>query len=287
MRTLFTAFLALYLMGTIQGQPIAKPIQLKQINVVKTNFRNLKSGEAVHKSYLFENGKLTTIQTSDVTQSFFYNAKNLLEHTVKERNGSNWKEVIKYKYDQNDQLILFTKKYDEDGKFSTKTVTYTYEGSRIKQVTNKSTTQQLFVEDVDYVTENGLITRRSIQDRNGQIIVKTEFSYNNENQNRQTNLLGDKNIKYFGYDQKQSANLLIVQNIFGPNYKIIVPLISYQEEEFDFGFISAHNELKFTTTANTIVRAGNFKYNASNYPESYFLIEDSGMIKTFKNYVYE
>ncbi len=68
---------------------------------------------------------------------------------------------------------------------------------------------------------------------------------------------------------------------------MIVPLISFQEEEFEFTFISMNNELKFTSTANTIVRAGTFKYNAQNYPASYSLIEDSGMIKTVKTYTYE
>ena len=271
----------------LQSQTLDKSLQLKQIAVVKTNFRNLKSGEMVNKTYAFVNGKLTTIKTSDVTQSFFYNKKGLLDHTVKDRNGSNWKEVISYAYDAEDRLILFTKKYDEDGKFVTKTVTYTYDGSRIKQVTKKSTTQQLFVEEVDFVVENGKVVRRSVRDRNKQIIHKTEFYYDKENQTKQTGLLGDKTIKYFGYDDKESANLLMVKNIFGPNYQVIVPLVSFQEEEFEFTFISPNNELKFTSTANTIVRAGTFKYNAQNYPASYSLIEDSGMIKTVKTYTYE
>ena len=57
----------------LQSQTLDKSLQLKQIAVVKTNFRNLKSGEMVNKTYAFVNGKLTTIKTSDVTQSFFYN----------------------------------------------------------------------------------------------------------------------------------------------------------------------------------------------------------------------
>jgi len=138
------------------------------------------------------------------------------------------------------------------------------------------------VEEVDLVVENGKVVRRSVRDRNKQIIHKTEFYYDKENQTKQTGLLGDKTIKYFGYDDKESANLLMVKNIFGPNYQVIVPLVSFQEEEFEFTFISPNNELKFTSTANTIVRAGTFKYNAQNYPATYSLIEDSGMIKTVK-----
>lgn len=287
MKNYFAAFALMAFSYGLQSQTLDKSLQLKQITVVKTNFRNLKSGEMVNKTYAFDNGKLTTIKTSDVTQSFFYNKKGLLDHTVKDRNGSNWKEVISYGYDAEDRLILFTKKYDEDGKFVTKTVTYTYDGSRIKQVTKKSTTQQLFVEEVDFVVENGKVVRRSVRDRNKQIIHKTEFYYDKENQTKQTGLLGDKTIKYFGYDDKESANLLMVKNIFGPNYQVIVPLVSFQEEEFEFTFISPNNELKFTSTANTIVRVGTFKYNAQNYPTSYSLIEDSGMIKTVKTYTYE
>ena len=287
MKTYFAAFVMMAFSYGVQSQTLEQPVQLKQIAVLKTNFRNLKSGEAVHKTYDFENGKLLTIKTSDVTQSFFYNQKGFLDHTVKDRNGSNWKEVITYGYDAQNRLILFAKKYDENGSKVTKTVTFAYEGSRIKQVTKKSTTQQLFVEEVDYVLENGLLARRSVRDRNKQIIHKTEYYYEKGNNTKQSGLLGDKTIKYFGYDTKESANVLLVKAIFGPKYQVIVPLVSFQEEEFEWAFISANNELKFTSTANTIVRAGTFRYNAMNYPVSYSLIEDSGMIKTVKTYTYE
>ena len=119
MKIYFAAFALMAFSYGLQSQTLDKSLQLKQIAVVKTNFRNLKSGEMVNKTYAFDNGKLTTIKTSDVTQSFFYNKKGLLDHTVKDRNGSNWKEVISYGYDAEDRLILFTKKYDEDGKFVT------------------------------------------------------------------------------------------------------------------------------------------------------------------------
>ncbi|MGL2992912.1 hypothetical protein [Flavobacterium sp. TSSA_36] len=287
MKTYFVAIVMLAFSLGSHSQAIDKPVQLKQIAVVKTNFRNYKSGEAVHKTYAFESGKLSSITTSDVTQRFFYNAQGLLDHTVKERNGSHWKEVITYKYDTANRLIVFAKKYDENGSQVTKTVTFAYEGSRIKQVTQKSTTQQLFVEEVDYVVENATLVRRSVRDRNQQIIHKTEYFYDKGNLIKQTGLLGDKTIKYFGYDDKASANLLMVKNIFGPHYQVIVPLVSFQEEEFEFTCISGHNELKFSSTANTVVRAGIFKYNAQNYPASYSLIEDSGMIKTVKIYTYE
>lgn len=287
MKTYFAAFVLMTFSYVIHSQTPNKPIQLKQITVVKTNFRNLKSGEAIHKTYDFDQGKLVTIKTSDVTQSFFYNAKGLLDHTVKDRNGSNWKEVITYGYDAQNRLVLFSKKYEENGSKVTKTVTYTYEGSRIQQVTKKSTTQQLFVEEVDFVIENGKLVRRSVRDRNKQIVHKTEYLYEKGNNTKQTGLLGDKTIKYFGYDTKESANLLMVKAIFGPNYQVIVPLVSFQEEEFAIHDVSVNNEIKFNTSTSPIIKAGTFKYNVQNYPASYVLIEDSGMIKTVKTYLYE
>ena len=195
--------------------------------------------------------------------------------------------MINYGYDTQDRLVSFVKKYDENGSAVTKTVTFEYEGSRIKQVTKKSITQQLFVEEVDFVVENGKLVRRSVRDRNAQIIHKTEYNYYKENLTKQTGLLGDKTIKYFGYDDKGSANQLLVKAIFGPHYQVIVPLVSFHEEEFALTFVSNNNETKFNSTANTIVRSGTFKYNALNFPESYILIEDGGMIKTEKKYIYE
>jgi hypothetical protein len=63
MKTYFAAFALMAISYGTQSQNTDKLLQLKQISVVKTNFRNLKSGEMVNKTYAFENGKLTIIKT--------------------------------------------------------------------------------------------------------------------------------------------------------------------------------------------------------------------------------
>lgn len=286
-----TYIIAIFMMAfpcLTQSQIQENPVKLKQINIVKTNFRNLKSGEIVNKTILFKEGKLLSIKTSDVIQSFFYNQKGLLDMSVKERQGSNWKEVINYVYDKEEQLIKFSKKYEEGGELVAKTVTITYEGARVKVATKKSTSHETLVEDLEYIVENGLIVRRSSRDRNQQIVSKTEYVYGKDNIVRHKGLLADKSIKSYAFDDKNSADLLIVKNIFGPNYKIIVPLISFHEEEFDFQSISNNNELSFTSTsANHIGRSVKYKYNNLNYPVSYFLSQENGVVKTEKTYFYE
>lgn len=283
--------LAIFMMAfptLMQSQNQENPVKLKQINIVKTNFRNLKSGEIINKTILFKDDKLFSIKTSDVIQSFFYNQKGLLDMSLKEKEGSSWKEIVNYTYDGEQRLVKFSKKYEEDTKYVTKTVTFTYEGGRVQAVTKKSNTQQVFIEDIEYIVENGLIVRRSSRDRNQQIINKTEYVYGKDNIVRHKGLLGDKSIKSYTFDDKNSADLLIVKNIFGHNYKVIVPLVSFYEEEFDFQSISNNNELSYTSTAaKEIIKSGKYKYNNLNYPTSYFLLEDNGMIKTVKNYIYE
>jgi hypothetical protein len=54
----------------MQSQASENIVKLKQINIVKTNFRNLKSGEIVNKTIFFKDGKLQSIKTSDVI--FFF-----------------------------------------------------------------------------------------------------------------------------------------------------------------------------------------------------------------------
>jgi hypothetical protein len=49
----------------------------------------------------------------------------------------------------------FTKKYEEGGELVTKTVTISYEGSRVKVTTKKSTNHQIVLDDIEYVVENG------------------------------------------------------------------------------------------------------------------------------------
>lgn len=263
-------------------------VKLKQINIVKTNFKNLKSGETINKTIFFKDGKLESIKTSDVIQHFFYNPKGLLDMTVKERVGSNWKEVINYTYNPEEKLIKFTKKYEEGGELVTKTVSINYEGARVKATTKKSNNHQFLVDDIEYIVENGLITRRNSRDRNQQIINKTEYVYSKDNIIRHKGLIGDKTIKNYTFDDKNSAELLIVKNIFGPNYKVIVPLVSFHEEEFDIESISANNELTFVpTTTNYVGVSRKYKYNNLNYPISCSLIEDNGIVRTEKKYIYE
>lgn len=272
----------------MQSQVSENIVKLKQINIVKTNFRNLKSGEIVNKTIFFKEGKLESIKTSDVIQSFFYNTKELLDMTVKERVGSNWKEVINYGYNKEEQLTKLIKQYEENGEQVTKTVTITYEGPRVKVITKKSNSPQSQMEDIEYVIENGLINRRLTRDRNQQIVNKIEYVYLKDNMVRHKGLIRDKSIKNYTFDDKNSVNLLIVQNIFGANYKVIVPLVSFHEEEFDLGSIGVNNELVFSSTAvNAIGKSRKYKYNASNYPVFCSLVEDNGIVKTEFSYVYE
>ncbi|MFV8324667.1 hypothetical protein [Flavobacterium sp. ZS1P14] len=67
-----------------------------------------------------------------------------------------------------------------------------------------------------------------------------------------------------------------------------MPIVSFLEEEFDFQSISNNNELSFiSTSANQISEYGKYKYNNLNYPISYSLSQEKGMLKTEKNYFYE
>ena len=288
MKTYLMALFVLAMTCTSYSQSQTTTTKIIAIHCVKTNFKNLKSGEITHKNYTFKDGKLTSIKTSDILQSFFYNSKDLLDMTVKERQGSNWKEVINYTYNTNDQLIKFVKKYEENGELVTKTVSIAYEGSRVKVITKKSNSQQAVVDDIEYVVENGIIVRRSTRDRNQQIVKKVEYLYFKENPIRHKDLLGDKQIKNFTFDDKNSVNALLVQNIFGTHYKVIVPIVSFHEEEFDFESIGNNNVLNFSSTAvDAVGKTRKYKYNAANFPVSCSLIESNGIVKAEISYSYE
>lgn len=288
MKTYLMALFVLAMPCLSYSQSQTTTTKIKAIHCVKTNFKNLKSGEITHKNYTFKDGKLSSIKTSDILQSFFYNSKDLLDMTVKERQGSNWKEVINYTYNANDQLIKFVKKYEENGELVTKTVNITYEGSRVKVITKKSNSQQAVVDDIEYVVENGIIVRRSTRDRNQQIVKKVEYLYFKENPIRHKDLLGDKQIKNFTFDDKNSVNALLVQNIFGTHYKVIVPIISFHEEEFEFESIGNNNVLNYSSTAvDAVGKTRKYKYNTSNFPVSCSLIESNGIVKTEISYSYE
>ena len=261
---------------------------LKQIKVVQRFYKNSKDGEIINKDITFLDGKLHTVKTSDVIQSFFYDENGLLNKTTKERVGSDWKEVSTYKYDLDGRILNFSKKYQEGNEYVTKTVKFTYEGARIKADAKRSNSHQQLVEDVEYIVENGLIVRRVMRDRNKQIIHKTEYSYNNGNVTRHTGLVGDKTIKYFTYDDKGSPDLLIVQNLFGAHYRVITPLISFYDDEFEFQSISENNELTFKATGERYIPiTEKFKYNTNNYPVSSSKVQGDGLVKTDTSYFYE
>ena len=272
----------------VHSQDDTAPVRLKQINIVKTNYQNFKDGEIVNKTVLFHDGKIQSITTSDVIQKFFYNKSGLLDMTVKEKVGSDWKEVANYVYDADLNITKFTKKYQEGNEYVTKTVSFTYEGARIKAITKKSNSHLSPYEDIEYVTENGLIARRTMRDRNKQIIGKIEYVYTNDNVIKHKGLVGDKISKTYTFDDKKSVESLIVQNLFGDNYKVIVPLISYHEDEFSFEAISYNNELNFIPSSTVYVGVTRkYKYNKLNFPISCSQLEENGIVKTEKTFIYE
>jgi hypothetical protein len=286
MKTYFIAILMMVFPCLSHSQDAA--VKLKQINIVKTNYQNSKDGEIVNKTMVFKDGKLQTITTSDVIQHFYYNKNGLLDMTVKDKVGSDWKEVVNYTYDADNNIIKFVKKYQEGPNYITKVVSFGYEGARVKVTTKKSTNHQNLVDDIEYIVENGIIVRRTSRDRNKQIIGKIEYVYVNDNVSKHKGLVGDKISKSYTYDDKKSVDQLIVQSLFGDNYKVIVPMISYHEEEFEFESISYNNEMNFSPSSAVLVAISRkYKYNKLNYPISCSQIEENGIVKTEKTFIYE
>jgi hypothetical protein len=288
MKTYVITILLMVMPFLANSQDQDKPIRLKQINVIKTNYQNLKDGEIVNKTVLFKEGRIETIQTSDIIQKFFYNPKGLLDMTVKEKTGSDWKEVVNYVYDADLNITKFIKKYQEGNEYVTKTVSFSYEGARIKALTKKSNNHQSPLEDIEYIIENGVIARRTSRDRNKQIIGKIEYVYLNDNVTKHKGLVGDKISKTYTFDDKKSVESLIVQSLFGDNYKVIVPLISYHEDEFSFEAISYNNEMNYVPSSTTLIGVmRKYKYNKLNFPISCSQIEANGIVKTEKTFIYE
>ena len=287
MKTYFLA-IAMMVLSCSLGHSQENPVRLKQINIVKTNYQNFKDGEIVNKTVLFKDGKIQTITTSDIVQHFFYNKKGLLDMTVKEKTGSDWKEVVNYVYNADNNITKFTKKYQEGSDYITKVVSFFYEGARIKVTTKKSTNHQNLVDDIEYLVENGIIVRRTSRDRNNQIIGKLEYVYSNDNVVRHRGLVGDKISKTYTFDDKKSVDALIVQNLFGENYKVIVPMISYHEDEFSFEAVSYNNEVNFSPSSSALVAVSRkYKYNKLNFPITCSQIEENGIVKTEKTFIYE
>ena len=208
--------------------------------------------------------------------------------TVKDKIGSDWKEVVNYTYDADNNITKFVKKYQEGPDYITKVVTFFYEGARIKVTTKKSTNHQNLVDDIEYIVENGIIVRRTSRDRNKAIIGKIEYAYTNDNVVRHRGLVGDKISKTYTFDDKKSVDQLIVQSLFGDNYKVIVPMISYHEEEFSFEAISYNNEVNFSPSSTALVAVSRkYKYNKLNFPIFCTQIEENGIVKTEKTFIYE
>nr|WP_233173093.1 hypothetical protein [Flavobacterium sp. ASV13] len=288
MKTYFIAIMMMVFPCLLHSQDQNASVRLKQINIVKTNYQNSKDGEIVNKTVIFKDGKIQTITTSDVVQHFFYNKTGLLDMTVKDKVGSDWKEVVNYTYDADNNITKFVKKYQEGNDYITKVVTFTYEGARVKVITKKSTNHQNLVEDIEYIVENGTIVRRTSRDRNKAIIGKIEYVYLNDNVVKHKGLVGDKISKTYTFDDKKSADALIVQNLFGNNYKVIVPMISYHEDEFSFEAISYNNEMNFSPSSTALVAVSRkYKYNKLNFPISCSQIEENGIVKTEKTFIYE
>lgn len=272
----------------VHSQDDTAPVRLKQINIVKTNYQNSTDGEIINKTVVFKDGKIQTITTSDVVQHFFYNKAGLLDMTVKDKVGSDWKEVVNYTYDADNNITKFVKKYQEGPDYITKVVTFGYEGARIKVTTKKSTNHQNLVDDIEYIVENGIIVRRTSRDKNKQIIGKIEYVYTNDNVVRHKGLVGDKISKTYTFDDKKSVDQLIVQSLFGDNYKVIVPMISYHEDEFSFEAISYNNEVNFSPSSTALVAVSRkYKYNKLNFPIFCTQIEENGIVKTEKTFIYE
>ncbi|SHL40386.1 hypothetical protein [Flavobacterium saccharophilum] len=288
MKTYFIAILMMVLPCLVHSQDNTAPVRLKQINIIKTNYQNSTDGEIINKTVVFKDGKIQTITTSDVVQHFFYNKAGLLDMTVKDKVGSDWKEVVNYTYDADNNITKFVKKYQEGPDYITKVVTFFYEGARIKVTTKKSTNHQNLVDDIEYIVENGIIVRRTSRDRNKAIIGKIEYAYTNDNVVRHRGLVGDKISKTYTFDDKKSVDQLIVQSLFGDNYKVIVPMISYHEDEFSFEAISYNNEVNFSPSSTALVAVSRkYKYNKLNFPIFCTQIEENGIVKTEKTFIYE
>ena len=258
-------------------------VKLKQI---RSNEINTSTGEVITKTYAFQNGKLTTIKTSDIIQSFFYNSDGYLDRTVRENEMSDWKEVASYYYDANKNLIKYVNEYEEGGNSVTKTITYKYEGTKIRAITKKSNSPLKYVQWIDYTIENGRIVNESERDINQKVISNKRIDYIEGDLIAYKGVFGDRSTDSYDYDNKQSAMRLVVKNVFGKNYKTIVTLIAPHEKEFPLESISYHNFLKFSsTTPSKTEYKYTYTYNDFDYPKTH--VEHTGKIKTIVDYEYE
>lgn len=264
---------------------ISQTVRLKKISSIE---KNLINNQMVTKTHTFEKGKLISIKTSDVIQTFFYNENGLLDHTVKDRVGSNWKEVTNYYYNANNQLIKHTNKYQDGSESAVKTVVFKYDGTRITSITTRTDSKQKFTQYLEYVVEEDKIVRETERNLNQDIIQKREFYYYKDNFVRSRGFVGDKSSDMYIYDDKNSAQMLIAESLFGANFKIIVTMISIHEREVLLESMSLHNLIKFTTSSAS--KAGyqyNYTYNSDNYPKTHTAINENKELKTDVTYEYE
>ena len=260
-------------------------VRLKKISSIE---KNLINNQVVTKTHTFEKGKLIKIQTSDVVQSFFYNENGLLEHTVKERIGSSWKEVANYYYNANNQLIKHSNKYQDGPESAVETVTFKYEGSRITAITTRTDSKVKFSQYLEYVVEDGVVVRETERNLNQDIIQKRELYYYKENFVRSRGFVGDKSSDTYMYDSNNSVKMLIAESLFGENFMITVPLIGIHEREIGLDAMSKHNLTKFqTSSATKMPYEFTYTYDAANYPKTAVLINDNKDIKTDITFEYE
>lgn len=264
---------------------LGQMVRLKKINSIE---KNLVNNQIVTKTHTFEKGKLITIQTSDVVHSFFYNEKDLLDHTVKERVGSSWKEVTNYYYNADDKLIKHTNKYQDGVESAVKTVVFKYEGSRITAITTRTDSKVKYTQYLEYVVEDDQVIRETERNLNQDIIQKRELYYYKENFVRSRGFVGDKSSDTYIYDSQNSAQMLIAESLFGSNFKITVPLITIHEREIGLDAMSMHNLTKFiTSSATKMPYEYSYTYTAANYPKTAILINDNKEVKTDITFEYE
>ncbi len=260
-------------------------VRLKKISSIE---KNLVNNQVVTKTHTFDKGKLVSIQTSDVVQNFFYNENGLLDHTVKERVGSNWKEVANYYYNANNQIVKHTNKYQDGVESAVQTVVFKYDGTRVTAVTTRTDSKAKFSKYLEYVIEDGVVVRETERNLNQDIIQKREFYYYKENFVRSRGFVGDKSSDTYIYDDKNSVSKLIAQSLFGENYKTLVPLLAVYEREITLDAISEHNLQKFqTSSASKMPFEYSFTYTAADYPKTAVLINNDKDIKTDITFEYE
>ncbi|NJM79297.1 MAG: hypothetical protein HC854_06155 [Flavobacterium sp.] len=149
-----------------------------------------------------------------------------------------------------------------------------------------SNSPKKYVQWIDYTLQDGKIVSESERDLNQKIISNKRIDYNENDIVAYKGLLGDRSMDNYDYDDKNSAMLLLVQNVFGENYQTIITLISSHEKEFPLESMSDHNFVKFTSTKPSKNEYSNvYTYNNFGYPKTHTQL--NGGYKTTVTYEYE